>query len=52
VSFVRVVGGRFYCDNCGRSWVGTWHGPKEEMTCRWCDKPIAEAGVPVAKEEP
>lgn len=43
VRFVEVVGGRFYCDNCGRSWTGTWHGPREEMTCRWCDEPLGGA---------
>lgn len=37
-AFVEVIGGRFYCENCNHSWIGTWHGPKEEMICPWCEK--------------
>lgn len=34
----EVHGGRFHCNDCGISWVGTWHGPKEKITCVQCSK--------------
>lgn len=42
---ITVVAGTFTCDHCGRSWVGTWHGPREEMTCAWCEKPMHAQGI-------
>lgn len=48
---VEVIGGRFTCDHCGRSWVGTWHGPKSEMTCAWCEKPLVEPVVDIEVTE-
>lgn len=38
VRITEVFGGRFYCGECGNSWVGTWHGPKEKITCLVCGK--------------
>jgi hypothetical protein len=37
---IEVRSGTFCCDTCGARWVGTWRGPVEKMTCRWCDAPM------------
>ena len=42
MSYVEVIGGRFHCDECGAAWVGTWHGPRELMTCRYCERPLKD----------
>lgn len=31
-----VFGGKFSCTTCGCAWIGTWHGPKEDITCIVC----------------
>lgn len=46
---IQVTGGRFYCDTCGKSFVGTWRGPVEEMTCPFCKSPMRdEEGIDVS----
>lgn len=36
VKITEVNGGRFVCDECGITWVGTFHGPKKDITCINC----------------
>lgn len=42
IEITEVSGGRFYCSKCGASFVGTWHGPKELMTCIVCKQLLFE----------
>jgi len=37
-AWVSVIGGRFSCESCGATWVGSWHGPRNQMTCLVCKK--------------
>lgn len=51
MSYIEVYYGSFYCENCGASWWGTWHGPKNKITCVKCEKPISSEAAKREGEE-